>query len=650
MSVSRNLRTRCLAFALPLLLAASFQAGAVEPDFIVGVCTHRWTEPDVLPTIEEAGVMAVRDEISWSKCEKTKGVIEIPSSYGAYIDSCLARGLTPLNILDYSNKLYDNADYPKSPEAVEAFVRYCEAVVREFKGRIKYYQVWNEWDGGCGGMPGRGEAEPYVKLLSAVYPRIKAIDPSITVIANSVCTGDEFFDKTVALGVMKHCDALALHTYVYGDPMGMTKWYARMLDVDKRLRAANGGKPFPLYITEIGWPNFIGSRGSTEEFSADCLARVYLLAKTMPYLKGVWWYSYRDDGWDYKYNENNFGLVRHDLTPKRPWFAMKDVARFISGASFVERIDAGNPSVFLLRYKKADGSCFIAAWSDQDDVDWEANFIMPKGARRSIDLTLIGCGSQKRRFVENSKDGSAGFQLLLRKRPFVIEGDVANVKLGGMTKRLFPESERPLNLMTKAPASIGRAARDGSGVKPVVYKFGDERFYRRLSEGSWSARNGASDLDASFSMRWRPDALLLDVETTDDVFVQNEKPDDRWKGDSVQLAFHKLGEKDGAGLVHSDFCASLTPKGPEISFQYPESASANGVKAKIERVGSKTLYKFEIPARSVGFDKFGPGSLVAFSILVNDNDGKGRKGYLHWGDGIGGSKEPTLYNWILLED
>jgi len=31
-------------------------------------------------------------------------------------------------------------------------------------------------------------------------------------------------------------------------------------------------------------------------------------------------------------------------------------------------------------------------------------------------------------------------------------------------------------------------------------------------------------------------------------------------------------------------------------------------------------------------------------VLVNDNDGKGRKGWIEWGSGIGREKNPAKYN------
>ncbi|MNP80519.1 hypothetical protein D3C76_1786440 [compost metagenome] len=36
-------------------------------------------------------------------------------------------------------------------------------------------------------------------------------------------------------------------------------------------------------------------------------------------------------------------------------------------------------------------------------------------------------------------------------------------------------------------------------------------------------------------------------------------------------------------------------------------------------------------------------TLFSFSILVNDNDGQDRRGWVEWGSGIGGSKTTSVY-------
>jgi hypothetical protein len=59
----------------------------------------------------------------------------------------------------------------------------------------------------------------------------------------------------------------------------------------------NNGMQAPLYVTEMGWPNQLDKRGSTQQLSAGYLARMYLLSSIMPFMKGIWWYDFQDDDW-----------------------------------------------------------------------------------------------------------------------------------------------------------------------------------------------------------------------------------------------------------------------------------------------------------------------------------------------------------------
>lgn len=638
---------RILASCLFLIIAMN--AAEKEGDFVFGVGTHHPAEADYFGLMRQAGVMATRDDYSWGRAEKEKGKIVIPPEWSAELGRKLDHGMKTICILDYANKFYDDGGYPRSPEAVEGFCRYAEATVAALKDKVTYWQVWNEWDGGCGmSGKGRGDAESYVKLLKAVYPRIKAIHPRSIVLANSVCTGDAFFLKTVELGALKSCDAMSLHTYFYGDPQKTMEnhWVPRMMNIDRALREANGGKPFPLYATEIGFPTQTDPRGCTEDAAAENLSKLYLLAMSMPYIKGVWWYDFRDDGWDAKYNENNFGLVRRDLTPKLAYFTYRDIATTFRGASFVERLDVKDPLVWVLRYRKADGKELLAAWTEYKDIDIQLKLTAPQAVEFS--LGHPGHGAVKRGFVKG--ETTATSELVLRNKPWVLEGALAGVKVADLKKIEFRESSRPQRIEIRMPAGFGKALSLASTGKAAVHAFGEESDYRRVLE---LKREGKADLDASFSMRWEKSRLLLTVLATDDVFSQDFSGGDTWQGDGIQFALHAF-TGDAANVDHHDFDVALTKAGPAAYRQAGVGALKPGpapeLKPQVTRNGKETRYEVEIPAAAFGLGELRAGMGVGFSLLVNDHDGKGRKGYLRWGDGIGASKDPSLYRVVVLEE
>ncbi|WP_138100216.1 hypothetical protein [Klebsiella quasipneumoniae] len=55
-----------------------------------------------------------------------------------------------LLILNYGNKYYTPKGYPSDDEETEAFANYVDWVSKRYAGKVKYYEIWNEWLQGTG--------------------------------------------------------------------------------------------------------------------------------------------------------------------------------------------------------------------------------------------------------------------------------------------------------------------------------------------------------------------------------------------------------------------------------------------------------------------------------------------------------------------
>jgi len=656
-----------LAAATAFAIAGSLCAGD-SGDFIIGSTTHfahgKGFLDESLKVFKDSGMTSPRDDAGWGSWEKVQGKIEGSEFYKLYLERALALGLDPLNIVGYGCKYYDKGGYPKSDEAVEGYARLAESIVSQYKGRCRLYQVWNEWDGGCGmakEFKGQGDPKSYAKLLAAAYPRMKAADPAITVIANSVCTGDKFFEETLKEGVLKSCDGIAFHSYNYG-ASGYKRTPEAFIDhiakIDAMIKSYNDGKEFPIYITEVGWPNQITKGGSTDEQSGDFIARVYFMAKTLPAMKGLWWYDFQDDGLDFEYNEDNFGVVRTDLTPKEPFQVLRTVSHIVAKGKFAGKLETGDEKVIALKFKMPDSSDAIAAWSLYEDVDVQISFRNAAKEPKAFQLYKAGALKETREWgmrdwVVKRDAPFVPDQLLLtvRGRPWILEGELSKVSIDKLVKRPFPESARPKNAVVHVPGAIAHALPAASNAMDKAYEFGDPKCYRSLGGEPYG---GKEDLDAKFSMRWDSGKLFLKVTVVDNVFSQDYEGADTWQGDGLQVALQDLSGKRILAEDFSEFDIAFTKNGPAAYGRYGSEKRQEGPAGEISldilREGAKTVYNVAIPASAIGMKEFKAGSLLGLSILVNENDGKGRKGYLHWGDGIGNGKDPSLYNWISLEE
>lgn len=81
----------------------------------------------------------------------------------------------------------------------------------------------------------------------------------------------------------------------------------------------------------------------------------------------------------------------------------------------------------------------------------------------------------------------------------------------------------------------------------------------------------------------------------------------------------------------------------------PSSAQTGILALNVNQDGGKTVYTARFPLKELGVKEISPGSAFGFSILVNDNDGTGRKGYLHWANGIGDAKDPAEFGGVILK-
>ena len=95
---------------------------------------------------------------------------------------------------------------------------------------------------------------------------------------------------------------------------------------------------------------------------AAYLARSFFLARTLPNVRGYWWYDFRNDGTDKHEREHNFGLLRQDYSPKPAYRVLEAISPYIKDFQFLGRIEASADSSVLLRFGNGKEELLVA-WS-----------------------------------------------------------------------------------------------------------------------------------------------------------------------------------------------------------------------------------------------------------------------------------------------
>jgi hypothetical protein len=163
---------------------------------------HRW----LWPLAVDLGVKWIRigyhdDPVNWHWVEQEKGRLAVDPMADAAIDYLVERGVDIVLALGFGNRLYSNADParhlpqlwewyyenpcpPTTPEALEAWAGYVRFMARKYCGRIKVFEIWNEWNIGVywGAQP---SLEQYLAIARLTIPILRQECPQAKVMLGS---------------------------------------------------------------------------------------------------------------------------------------------------------------------------------------------------------------------------------------------------------------------------------------------------------------------------------------------------------------------------------------------------------------------------------------------------------------------------------
>ncbi len=198
-----------------------------------------------------------------------------------------------------------------------------------------------------------------------------------------------------------------------------------------------------------------------------------------------------------------------------------------------------------------------------------------------------------------------------------------------------PQEEHTLRIGVKSrhgrdtlekKTSVIYAARGGGAANGREYVLRNRSTPFSLSE-SWK---GPEDLGAVFSCYWNEKGLGFAVTVTDDRFVFPESAPGGWQQDSLQVYF-SLPRGDCSyiiGLLHGKTPFAYLDRGTAGRFIGEANATIGmdaAVTVSIVPASNRIRYDLFFPAETLPGLRLESGQGGNFALLVNDNDGKGRK-------------------------
>lgn len=666
-----------------LLAAVSVRAGPKQECSAYGVNAHV-PDAQTLSLIAEAGFGWVRLDFNWFEIEPSKGVFVFEPLDQA-VDEAVSRGLSVFATLAYSPKwavadqTCDNASsnpcMTKPPANSADWMDFVLATVKHFKGRVKYWGMWNE--------PNlkaffEGSLDDYVqKILVPGAQAVKWEDPAAFVLgpelagvtSSSQWNGDK---GSCVLGVCtfngweidlaqildkagSSIDIITHHFYKNSpdelmaaiidgefDPLlGLVKTHSSLKEIVAKYAASK-----EVWLTEYGWETqgYGGySGGGSLSESVQAQYHVQFLESHLEVVNGTWPQS-ENDPWPnltkvFIYDARDsvaggrlwaFGLLRVDGTPKPAFDAVKSfIADHPTKCPPGPPVLANLPLITLEQGSKVEKA--IDLWQYTDDPDTPVEdlvFSLVDPGNEAAGIVL-----EEGRFISVYPDKSFfGFtkaKIRVEDGLFSVEGEC-----GVSVKPVLKKTYEAVWLKPNIDGDLT----EWSGVAQM----------QLVLEKDWVALDssvpaGPTDLGANGRVAWDETALYFAFEVVDNVHVANEPAETLWKADSVQIAIDLGNDKTEGEYDDNDWEIGAALAGDEVQvfcFWMPAGAAECPAQAAAKRKGNKTSYEIAFPTYGM------PPEIFGFSFLVNENDGYGREGFLQWTPGIGISKDPSKFGTV----
>lgn len=317
-----------------------------------------------LQMIRDAGFHWIRQQFPWedieihgkgdfqdrrtqppkSAWEKYDRIVELAQEYGLEIIARLD------NPPAWSRTKGDALGTFAPPDDLNDFGDFVYAVVSRYRGRIKYYQIWNEpniypeW--------GEQPVDPvaYTQLLKVGYTRAKEADPEAVIISAGLAPTTEmgpknlsdlvFLQKMYDAGAKAYFDIISVQGYGLWtgpddrrvDPSRTN--FSRPLLI-REIMVRNGDADKPIWAAEVGWNALPQGFPGTpvygrvgEELQAQYAVRAYERTQEEWPWMGVmsYWFFKRADDREKNQPFYYFRLVEPDFTPHPVYWALKELA------------------------------------------------------------------------------------------------------------------------------------------------------------------------------------------------------------------------------------------------------------------------------------------------------------------------------------
>jgi hypothetical protein len=362
--------------------------------------------------------------IDWSKPE-----LSIPPEFDSFVTNLVSNDIAII----YQLTFWDKANHPagwnvqprfKTEEEISRYLEYVRFIVSHFKGRVRYYELWNEPD-----IPGPLqyiEPEDYIELAKRTIPVIKEIDPQAKIVIGGTSgsyepRSQEYLFKILNSDLMPMADVISWHP-LYGNVPGSGPFpeyyasYPSLLGEIMSTAKRNGfqGEFFASEINYQGPACDDGGRSTDHPFFRDIVAAKYTARGIILHLgNGV------------RTGVSVNGTFRPGVFVQTN--TIRNIANIFAGAgadAFDVEIQTDAQNIKTFTFTRTDGSKLVAIWTDgvavENDLGVPATLIIPDLSAGQVTGIDVLYGYEQQLITSSENDNLVVRDLLIKDYPIIL--------------------------------------------------------------------------------------------------------------------------------------------------------------------------------------------------------------------------------------
>jgi hypothetical protein len=297
--------------------------------------------------MSEMGVTWVRIDIDWSAVQPRKRTTNwaqtdllVNEAVAHQMNVLVMLGFTPAWARPASTNLLSDPTHARATNLAD-FATFARAAAQRYAPLgVHSWEVWNEPNTGKF-WPTRPDADEYGDLFRAVASAIRGVDPRSTLLIGGLSPQYDgsalevppavYLEELYANGTAQLADGIAAHPYSYPnlpmDPDQRQVGGFYDLPALQAVMAAHGDSDKLIWITEFGAPTGTSVNAVSEDQQAAMMLQARDQVASWAWAGPLMYYELVDGGTNPADGEQNFGVLRADLSLKAVARALIDAAR-----------------------------------------------------------------------------------------------------------------------------------------------------------------------------------------------------------------------------------------------------------------------------------------------------------------------------------